>query len=184
MSREARTARDKVLPLADLAARLRPMREAGRTVVFTNGCYDVLHAGHLHLLEAAARLGDLLVIGLNEDASVSRLKGPDRPVVPFDERALMLAGLEAVDFVVGFGEDTPARLIAELAPDVLVKGGDWTPDRIVGREAVEAKGGRVVTIPLLAGKSTSDLLERILAGARRDTPGDPPPAPPARGTER
>ncbi len=173
MSRGARAARDKVFPLADLLARLRPLRGGGRTVVFTNGCYDVLHAGHLHLLESASRLGDLLVVGLNADASVRRLKGPGRPVVPFDERALLLAGLEAVDFVTGFGEDTPARLIAALSPDVLVKGGDWAPDRIVGRETVEARGGRVVTIPLLAGRSTSDLLERILS-AGRGGPGDPP----------
>ncbi len=173
MSRGARAARDKVFPLADLLARLRPLRGSGRTVVFTNGCYDVLHAGHLHLIESAAALGDLLVIGLNEDASVARLKGPERPVVPFAERALLLAGLEAVDFVVGFGEDTPARLIADLEPDVLVKGGDWAPDRIVGRETVEGRGGRVVTIPLLAGRSTSDLLERILSRRRRDDPIPP-----------
>jgi rfaE bifunctional protein nucleotidyltransferase chain/domain len=169
VSRGARAARDKVVALPDLLPRLRPLREAGRSLVFTNGCYDVLHAGHLHLLEAAARLGDLLVVGLNEDASVSRLKGPGRPVVPFDERALLLAGLEAVDYVVGFGEDTPARLIADLTPDVLVKGGDWAPDRIVGRDVVEARGGRVVTIPLVAGSSTSNLLERILRGARLGT---------------
>jgi len=179
VSRAARAARDKVLPIAGLLDRLRPSRDAGTTLVFTNGCYDVLHAGHLHLLEAAARLGDLLVVGLNEDASVTRLKGPGRPVVPFEERALLLAGLEAVDFVVGFPEDTPARLIAALAPDVLVKGGDWAPDRIVGRDAVEARGGRVVTIPLVAGSSTSGLLERIRkdapsAGAPEDTSPVPP----------
>jgi len=167
MSRSARAARDKVLPLGELSARLREHRDAGRTLVFTNGCYDVLHAGHLHLLEAAARLGDLLVVGLNEDESVSRLKGPGRPVVPFAERALLLAGLEAVDYVVGFAEDTPARVIVELVPDVLVKGGDWGLDRIVGRDVVERHGGRVVTIPLVPGASTSGLLERIRRDARR-----------------
>jgi rfaE bifunctional protein nucleotidyltransferase chain/domain len=167
VSRAARPARDKVLRLEELSERLHALREAGRTLVFTNGCYDVLHAGHLHLLEAAAQLGDLLVVGLNEDESVSRLKGPGRPVVPFAERALLLAGLEAVDFVVGFAEDTPARLIAEVVPDVLVKGGDWSPERIVGREVVEGRGGRVVTIPLVAGASTSGLLERIRREARR-----------------
>jgi rfaE bifunctional protein nucleotidyltransferase chain/domain len=184
VSRAARAARDKVLPLSGLLPRLSGVRDAGRTIVFTNGCYDVLHAGHLHLLEAAARLGDLLVVGLNEDASVTRLKGAGRPVVPFEERALLLAGLEAVDFVVGFPEDTPARLISELAPDVLVKGGDWAPDRIVGRDAVEARGGRVVTIPLVAGSSTSGLLERIRKEASRaGTPEDPPAAPPAGAPE-
>lgn len=159
---------ERLLPLAGLLEALQPEREAGRTVVFTNGCYDLLHAGHLTLLREAARLGDLLVVGVNEDASVRRLKGPGRPLVPFSERAELLAALEMVDYVTGFAEDTPARLIARLRPEVLVKGGDWAADRIVGRQTVESYGGRVVSVPLLEGLSTSRLLERIRrAGASR-----------------
>jgi D-beta-D-heptose 7-phosphate kinase/D-beta-D-heptose 1-phosphate adenosyltransferase len=169
MSAPRRLARDKVTNLAQLLETLRPLREDGRSVVFTNGCYDLLHVGHLELLESAAQLGDLLVVGLNGDASVRRLKGQARPLVPFDERATMVAGLEAVDWVVGFDEDTPERLIRELLPDVLVKGGDWAPDEIVGRETVERNGGRVVTIPLIAGRSTTAIVERIMR-ARHDRP--------------
>ena len=154
-------AKDKVLTVDDLLARLEPERRAGRTVVFTNGCFDLLHVGHLHLLESAAAMGDLLVVGVNGDDSVRSLKGKGRPLVPFDERALLLAGLAAVDLVTGFDEDTPAELIARLAPDVLVKGGDWPVQRIVGREVVEAGGGRVVSLPLLPGHSTTGLLERL-----------------------
>lgn len=164
MTRPARPAASKVAELDDLLGRLRPLREAGLRVVFTNGCYDLLHAGHVGLLETAASLGDVLVVGVNDDASVARLKGEGRPVVPFAERAGLLGALEAVDFVVGFAEDTPADLIAAIVPDVLVKGGDWAPDRIVGRAVVESHGGQVVTVPLRAGCSTSALVERIRGG--------------------
>jgi len=145
-------------------------RRQGRVVVFTNGCFDLLHVGHLDLLERARAHGDCLVVGVNGDASVRRLKGPDRPLVPFEDRARLLAGLAVVDLVVGFDEDTPLELIRALAPDVLVKGGDWSPDRIVGREFVEAGGGRVVSLPLLPGRSTSALVDRIraLPGADRE----------------
>ena len=155
MSRPARPAAAKVLEPAELLDALRAERERGRKVVFTNGCFDLLHTGHLRLLEAAAALGDLLVVGLNRDDSVRRLKGPERPFQPFEERAELLAGLEAVDYVVGFGEDTPAVLIDTIVPDVLVKGGDWALDEIVGRDTVESAGGRVVTIQLVAGQSTT-----------------------------
>lgn len=151
----------KRVSLPELLRRLEPARASGERVVFTNGCYDLLHAGHLGLLESAASLGDLLVVGLNDDASVTRLKGPGRPLVPFDDRALLLGGLEVVDWVVGFAEDTPEALIRAIVPDVLVKGGDWPLERVVGREIVEAAGGRVVTLPLAAGRSTSGLIERI-----------------------
>jgi len=161
MTREARRAVEKIIPREDLVDVLRPVRQAGRTVVFTNGCFDILHAGHLRLLESAAALGDILVVGLNHDESVRRLKGSNRPWVVFEERALLLAGLEAVDWVTGFDEDTPAEIIDLLVPDVLVKGGDWGPDRIVGRDTVERQGGRVVTVPLVEGRSTSSLVERI-----------------------
>jgi len=161
MTRSSRPAGAKIVDPTRLRDALAGVREQGRSIVFTNGCFDVLHAGHLQLLESAAELGDVLVVGLNGDASVRRLKGPARPFVPFHERAEILAELGVVDFVVGFEEDTPGNLIAAVLPDVLVKGGDWSPDRIVGRELVESRGGRVVSIPLRAGRSTSALVGRI-----------------------
>lgn len=161
MTRPETPAAERILALPDLLERLRPCREEGETVCFTNGCYDLIHAGHLHLLESAAGMADLLVVGLNTDESVRRLKGPERPWLPFADRAGLLAALEVVDFVVGFSEDTPLELIEAIVPDVLVKGGDWELDRIVGRDVVEAHGGRVVTVPLAPGRSTTDLVERI-----------------------
>jgi rfaE bifunctional protein nucleotidyltransferase chain/domain len=152
----------KILDLPDLAAVLTRLRP-GRTVVFTNGCFDLLHAGHVDLLDRARALGDLLVVGLNDDASVARLKGPTRPVTPLAERAYVLAGLSSVDFVCPFAEDTPLALIASLLPDVLVKGGDWPVTAIVGGDVVTAHGGRVESLPLLPGLSTSGVIERILA---------------------
>jgi rfaE bifunctional protein nucleotidyltransferase chain/domain len=149
------------LSLADLVAERARWRAAGSKVAFTNGCFDLLHAGHLHLLEAARTEGDRLVVGLNSDASVKRLKGPLRPVVPEAERAEALLALEAVDHVVVYGEDTPRETIAALLPDVLVKGADWAADAIVGRAEVEGAGGRVVRVGLVAGRSTSSLLEQI-----------------------
>ncbi|MBD3166291.1 D-glycero-beta-D-manno-heptose 1-phosphate adenylyltransferase [bacterium] len=137
-------------------------REQGRQVVFTNGVFDILHAGHVDLLSRARALGDVLVLGLNSDASVRRLKGEKRPIVPEVDRAVVLAGLRAVDRVVLFDEDTPAELIRHLLPDVLVKGGDYTPDTVVGRDTVEAAGGRVVILPLVEGRSTTNVVERII----------------------
>jgi rfaE bifunctional protein nucleotidyltransferase chain/domain len=147
-------------PLAELLAERREWRAAGRRVVFTNGCFDLLHAGHVRLLEAARAQGDLLLVGLNSDASVRRLKGPSRPVLPEAERAEALRALEAVDRVVVYGEDTPRKTIWALVPDVLVKGADWAPGTIVGADVVEAAGGRVVRVELLAGRSTTGLIER------------------------
>ncbi|KAF5057697.1 Bifunctional protein HldE [anaerobic digester metagenome] len=139
-------------------------RLAGRGgLVFTNGCFDILHPGHVDYLQRARDLGERLVVGLNSDASVRRLKGPTRPVNDEASRALVLAALACVDHVVVFEEDTPYELIRAVAPDVLVKGGDWSVDRIVGRDLVEARGGRVLSIPLLAGHSTTSIIERILA---------------------
>lgn len=161
-----RSGAEKVTTIDALLPVLRAERSRGRTLVFTNGCYDLLHVGHLRLLERAAAEGDLLVVGLNGDASVRRLKGAGRPFVPFVERAELLAGLEIVDWVVGFDEDTPAEIVRCLEPDVLVKGGDWTPDRIVGRDVVEARGGRVLSVPLVPGRSTTSLVERIRSAGR------------------
>lgn len=132
------------------------------TVVFTNGCFDILHPGHVDYLARARALGSRLVVGLNSDASVTRLKGPGRPVNDQTSRALVLAALECVDHVVVFDEDTPLELIRKVRPDVLVKGGDWSVDKIVGRDLVEARGGRVLSLPLLPGHSTTAIIERIL----------------------
>ncbi len=147
-------------PLRELVAERQAWRSAGRRVVFTNGCFDLLHAGHVRLLEAARVQGDLLVVGLNSDTSVRRLKGPSRPVLPEDERAEALRALEAVDRVVLYEQDTPLETIQALLPDVLVKGADWAPGTIVGADVVEAAGGRVVRVELLAGRSTTGLIER------------------------
>jgi len=150
-----------VVSQEELIARVGPGQRGNRRVVMTNGCFDLLHPGHLRCLEAARALGDVLVVAINSDASVRRLKGAGRPVVPQAERAEVLAALEAVDYVTVFDEDTPQEIIARVLPDVLVKGGDWGADQIVGRAEVEAAGGRVVTIPLEPGYSTTALLDRI-----------------------
>jgi D-beta-D-heptose 7-phosphate kinase/D-beta-D-heptose 1-phosphate adenosyltransferase len=147
--------------LPELARERARWRDDGTRVVFTNGCFDLLHPGHVRLLEAARAEGDLLVVGLNSDASVARLKGEGRPLLPEAERAETLLALEAVDRVVIYDEDTPLAVIASLLPDVLVKGADWELGSIVGREEVEAAGGRVVRVELVPGRSTTGLVERI-----------------------
>lgn len=133
----------------------------GRAVVFTNGCFDLLHPGHIRCLEQARGLGDVLVVAINSDASTRGIKGPGRPITPQDERAEILAALAMVDYVTVFDEPTPRELIARVVPAVLVKGGDWGDDEIVGREEVEAAGGRVVSIPVEPGHSTTNILERV-----------------------
>jgi D-beta-D-heptose 7-phosphate kinase/D-beta-D-heptose 1-phosphate adenosyltransferase len=142
---------------------LQAARDAGKTVVFTNGCFDLLHAGHVDYLEAARRAGDILVVGVNADASVRRLKGPDRPLVPAEDRARVVAGLAAVDLVVIFEEETPADLVAALRPQVLAKGADYEEHEVAGRDTVMADGGQIELIPLTPGRSTSDLIDRIRA---------------------
>ncbi len=151
---------DRILPRRLLAERLRQARRGGKRVVFTNGCFDILHAGHVTLLERARAQGDLLVVGLNDDASVRGIKGPSRPVNPEWNRALVVAALVPVDFVCLFGEPTPLELIRELEPDVLVKGSDWRDRGVVGQAEVEARGGRVVLVDLLPGESTTAIVER------------------------
>jgi len=145
----------------ELILQVAARKRNGQRVVFTNGCFDLLHPGHLRCLEQARGLGDLLVVAINSDPSVRELKGAARPIIPQHERAEILAALAAVDYVVIFDEPTPRLLIARLLPDVLVKGGDWGADEIVGREEVEAAGGRVVSVPLEPGYSTTALLEQI-----------------------
>jgi len=146
------------------ATRVASWRSAGERIVFTNGVFDLLHRGHVEYLQQAAALGDRLVIGINSDATVRRLKGAERPLTPQSERAELLQALACVDLVVVFDQDTPERLIQEIAPDVLVKGGDWAVERIVGKEFVEARGGQVLNVPLRQGLSTTALLERVRAG--------------------
>ncbi len=155
----ARSPSEKIFARDDLLAEFRRPRTL--RLAFTNGCFDVLHRGHVEYLHQARQLGDILVVAVNTDASVERLKGPGRPVVPQADRALVLAGLESVDAVTLFHEDTPLSLIQALLPDVLVKGGDYEPDRVVGRQAVEAAGGEVHIIPFLTGRSTSALIQQI-----------------------
>ena len=153
---------EKIISRHDVVSALAARRKQGQRVVFTNGCFDLMHVGHTRYLQAARDLGDLLVVGVNTDRSVRGLnKGSDRPIVPEQQRAEVLAALACVDYVVLFDEPDPGRLIAEILPDVLVKGGDWTPDTIVGRETVEAHGGVVKTIPLVPGVSTTALVEKI-----------------------
>ena len=130
-------------------------------IVFTNGCFDILHIGHIRYMQEAARLGDILIIGLNSDASVKRLKGPERPVNSEEDRAELLCALGFVDYVTVFDEDTPFELISKIQPDVLVKGGDYEPDGVVGRDIVEGRGGKLVLIPFVKGKSTTRLLDKI-----------------------
>jgi D-beta-D-heptose 7-phosphate kinase/D-beta-D-heptose 1-phosphate adenosyltransferase len=154
-----------IIPRHELASRLDQLRAEGKRIVFTNGCFDILHRGHVEYLAAARQLGDVLIVGLNSDASIRRLKGPDRPINPQDDRAAVLDGLRSVDIVTIFEEDTPAQLIAIVEPDVLVKGGDYTEATVVGADVVRARGGRVVIVPLLEGRSTSALIARIRAMA-------------------
>jgi D-beta-D-heptose 7-phosphate kinase/D-beta-D-heptose 1-phosphate adenosyltransferase len=145
----------------DARARREALRTRGQRVVFTNGCFDLLHAGHVRLLERARAEGDYLIVGLNSDRSVSEIKGPGRPLVPAAARAEVLSAFEAVDLVVAFDEPSPLRLIEAILPDVLAKGADWAHDAIVGRAAVEQAGGRVVRIELLPERSTTRLLGGI-----------------------
>lgn len=152
----------KVLTRNQLVPLLQTERTRGKRIVFTNGCFDLMHVGHTRYLQAAKDLGDLLVVGVNGDASVRTLnKAPDRPIVSESQRAEVVAALGSVDYVVLFDEPDPHSLIAALQPDILVKGGDWAVERIIGRDIVEARGGVVHTIPLVPGVSTTSIIERI-----------------------
>jgi D-beta-D-heptose 7-phosphate kinase/D-beta-D-heptose 1-phosphate adenosyltransferase len=155
----------KVKSLDGVVRAVRAAQRAGRRVVFTNGCFDLLHRGHTRYLEQARALGDLLVVAINSDASVRALKGPSRPVVPAEQRAEVLAALSAVDLVAIFDELDPARVIRAVRPDVLVKGGDWPISQIVGADFVQSRGGTVRSLPYVDGASTSDLIGRIVVRA-------------------
>ncbi|MBI4178782.1 D-glycero-beta-D-manno-heptose 1-phosphate adenylyltransferase [bacterium] len=150
----------KILSLPDILRKLKRLASR-KKIVFTNGCFDILHRGHVEYLTRARAAGDILIVGVNSNASVRRLKGSGRPLQPLADRAAVLAGLAAVDFVIPFSEDTPGRLIRKIQPDILVKGADWKNADIVGAEFVRSYGGRVVRIPLTPGRSTSRLIEKI-----------------------
>ena len=165
----------KIVSQEDLIKIAAREKRSGRRVVFTNGCFDLLHPGHVRCLAEARALGDLLIVAVNSDRSVRGNKGPERPLVPEQDRAEVLAALASVDYVTIFDEPTPRELIARLLPNLLVKGADWAPGEVVGRQEVEAAGGRVVSIPLAPGYSTTKLVERIrtagegVTAAPRDT---------------
>lgn len=151
----------KIVPRNQVREIARKLKEENKKIVFTNGCFDILHSGHVVLLEKARSQGDVLILGINTDESVKRLKGDKRPINNQFERSRVLAGLEAIDYVTFFAEDTPAEIINEIVPDVLVKGGDYDKDQIVGRKTVEKNGGKVIVIPLVKGRSTSRTIDRI-----------------------
>ncbi len=162
----------RILPREEIARIVRREREAGRVVVTTNGCFDVLHVGHARYLREARALGDLLIVGVNSDESVRRLKGATRPVIPEGERAEMLASLEAVDYVTVFGEDTPCDLLELIRPSIHVKGGDYSLDQVIEREVVEAAGGKVVVGIHIPARSTTDIVARIRELDRMDRRAD------------
>ena len=151
----------KIRTFESIDAQVRKWREEGRTLVFSNGCFDLLHAGHVRYLQTAASFGDILILGLNSDSSVRKLKGPSRPIMTQDDRAFLLSALEAIDCVVIFDEETPARIIETVIPDVLVKGGDYLAEEIVGYDTVIKNGGRVEIVPFFEGNSTSGIIKLI-----------------------
>lgn len=151
----------KLVTLKELVPIRKNLKSLGKKVVFTNGCFDILHRGHVEYLANAKALGDVLVVGVNSDASVNRIKGEGRPVVEADDRVYVLAALASVDYVCLFDEDTPQEIILQLVPDILVKGADWPLEKVVGREVVEAAGGSVKTIEFLPNRSTSRIIQKI-----------------------
>ena len=153
----------KILTRKALANKLEPLKAASKRIVFTNGCFDLLHVGHVRYLKDAKDEGDILVVGLNSDKSVRQIKGPNRPIVSENERAEVLASLECVDYVTVFDEPNPLVTIETLMPHVLVKGADWEKEAIIGKDVVESNGGRVVRIPLVEGASTSGIIEKIVS---------------------
>jgi len=157
-----------IASIQSIADEVRILQAAGKKVVFSNGCFDILHPGHIELLRGARALGDALIVAINSDRSVARMKGPNRPIIPEQDRAELLGGLEMVDFVCAFDEDTPLEAILRIRPDILAKGADWAGHVVGGRE-VEGWGGTVVTLPLVEGQSTSSIVERVVARYRGRT---------------
>ncbi len=154
--------RNKIQPLKKLIKIREELKRQGKTVVFTNGCFDLLHRGHVHLFREAKKLGDVLLVAVNDDASVKKIKGASRPVFPLEERLEVLEAVEDIDYLTSFSEETPHKIIVSLLPDVLAKGGDWRPEEVVGKREVEDSGGRVVVIPYLKDSSSSAIIKMIL----------------------
>ena len=153
--------KNKVKSLDELTKLRKKFRRDGKITVFTNGCFDLIHSGHIHLFRQAKECGDILIVAVNDDPSVQNLKGPSRPVFPLEERLEVLEAVESIDCLISFSQATPRELIQALLPDVLVKGGDWKLDEVVGREEVEGAGGKVIIIPYLPGRSSSEILNKI-----------------------
>jgi D-beta-D-heptose 7-phosphate kinase/D-beta-D-heptose 1-phosphate adenosyltransferase len=158
---------EKIQTLPGLKKIRQELKRGRKAVVFTNGCFDLLHSGHIHIFREAKKKGDILIVAVNDDASVRKIKGPSRPIFPLDERLEILEALEEIDYLVSFSEETPQKIIALLLPDVLVKGGDWKIDEVVGRKEVEEVGGKVVIIPYLEGYSSSDIIRKIIQSSKK-----------------
>lgn len=158
----------KIQDLDDLIKIRSRLRQQGKRAVLTNGCFDLLHRGHIHLFKEAKKQGDILIVAVNDDSSVQRFKGPSRPIFPLEERLEILEAIQDIDYLVPFSEDTPQKIIASLLPDILVKGGDWKPEEVVGKSEVEDAGGKVIIVPFFSSYSSSSLIHKIIDSAKRD----------------
>ena len=156
----------KFKKLADLVKIRNQLKHQDKKVVFTNGCFDLLHSGHIHLFREARKKGDVFIVAVNDDSSIRKIKGASRPIFSLKERIEILAAIEDIDYLASFSEETPQKIIARLLPDVLVKGGDWKPEEVVGKREVEDAGGEVEIIPYLEGRSSSDIVKRIVNSAK------------------
>ena len=156
----------KFKKLADLVKIRNQLKHQDKKVVFTNGCFDLLHSGHIHLFREARKKGDVFIVAVNDDSSIRKIKGTSRPIFPLKERIEILAAIEDIDYLASFSEEIPQKIIARLLPDVLVKGGDWKPEEVVGKREVEDAGGEVEIIPYLEGRSSSDIVKRIVSSAK------------------
>ncbi len=156
----------KFKKLADLVKIRNKLKHQDKKVVFTNGCFDLLHSGHIHLFREARKKGDVFIVAVNDDSSIRKIKGTSRPIFPLKERIEILAAIEDIDYLASFSEEIPQKIIARLLPDVLVKGGDWKPEEVVGKREVEDAGGEVEIIPYLEGRSSSDIVKRIVSSAK------------------
>lgn len=152
--------------LGDLVKIRNQLKHQGKKVVFTNGCFDLLHSGHIHLFREARKKGDVFIVAVNDDSSTRKIKGASRPIFPLKERIEILGAIEDIDYLASFSEETPQKIIAWLLPDILVKGGDWKPEEVVGKREVEDAGGEVEIIPYLEGRSSSDIVKRIVSSAK------------------
>ncbi len=158
----------KLQSLVNLIGIRESLKSQGKRVVFTNGCFDLIHGGHIYLLREAKKLGDVLVVAVNDDSSIRKIKGSGRPIFPLEERLEILESIEDIDWLVAFSQESPKKVIESLLPDVLVKGGDWLPEEVVGKQEVEEAGGKVIIIPFLCGYSSSEIVRKIIESAKSD----------------